>query len=85
MAWAVGGDVEEIFGLSSLLHGRLQVLNHRVGVRARGILPQTQNVPLFSSPVTAGDEGPIEALAETDVHRYQKIRLKEPHTLSDQE
>ena len=46
---------------------------------------QTQNVPLFSSPAAAGDEGPIEAFAETDVHRYQKIRLKEPHTLSDQE
>ena len=34
LAGAVGGGVEESAGQSSILHGRLQVLNHRVGVRA---------------------------------------------------
>jgi hypothetical protein len=33
IAGAVGGGVEELFGLTSILHGRLPVLTHRVGVR----------------------------------------------------
>ena len=35
LAGAVGGGVEEFFGLSSILDGRFHVVNHRVGVRTR--------------------------------------------------
>ena len=31
---SIGGGVPDGFGLTSILHGRLQVLTHRVGVRA---------------------------------------------------
>ena len=44
------GGVEESFNLASILHGGLQVLNHRVGIRA--VLfeeAEKQNVPVLSS------------------------------------
>ena len=36
LAGAVGGGVEESFGLASILHGRLHGLNARVGVPRDG-------------------------------------------------
>jgi hypothetical protein len=32
LAAEVGGEVEHFFGLAIILHGRLHVLNHRIGV-----------------------------------------------------
>ncbi len=45
LAGAVGGGVEETFGLSNILPGRRHAVTHRIGVRARVDLVKKQNVP----------------------------------------